>query len=328
MKRLLLLSFVFSSFVLSAQNYYDNEANKSIRTETEESTDIYKVETNRFGGNWFVTLGGGGQIYFGDHDKQVSFSNRLTPAIDFGVGKWFTPGIGVRLMYTGDYVKGATKRENDAIPGAHRISNEFYPGISEEHNLCKQQFSYFHVHGDVMFNLSHLLLGYVDGGRLWNVSPYVGLGMARVYESPKVDEVTFSYGILNSFNVAPAIDINLDVRSFMVNDRFDGEIGGRKQEGLLSATVGISYKFGKRNWDRSTKTYIYDETELNNLRRQFDELDAENQRLREALAAGNRAEAKRIIEKMQVPSPLLVTFQINKSNLSNEARANLGMLAE
>ena len=37
----------------------------------EESTD--NVEINSFWSNWFISAGGGAQIYFGDHDRQASF---------------------------------------------------------------------------------------------------------------------------------------------------------------------------------------------------------------------------------------------------------------
>ena len=38
-------------------------------TETVEySADKFKVETNRFWSNWFISVGGGGQVFFGDHD--------------------------------------------------------------------------------------------------------------------------------------------------------------------------------------------------------------------------------------------------------------------
>ena len=324
MKKLLLLLFVFSGLALNAQENYENGENKSVRTEVVENSDLFKVETNRFGGNWFITVGGGAQMYFGDHNKQMKFTDRLTPAIDAGFGKWFTPGIGIRLMYSGYKAKGVTKMGS----GAHNVSNQLYPGIDPKHNLVEQKFNYFHLHGDVMFNLTHLLLGYKDGGRTWGVIPYAGLGLARVYENPKVEEAVITIGLLNSFRISNAFDINLDVRGFMVNDRFDGEGGGRLQEGVLSATLGLSYRIGKKIWDRSKTVYVYDDTELNNLRRQFDELDAENQKLKEALAAGNQKEAETIIEKMQVAAPLLVTFKINKSDLSKEARVNLGMLAE
>ena len=40
----------------------------------EESTE--NVEINSFWSNWFISAGGGAQIYFGDHDRQASFGCR------------------------------------------------------------------------------------------------------------------------------------------------------------------------------------------------------------------------------------------------------------
>lgn len=39
----------------------------------------------------------------------MKFGDRLSPALDIGFGKWFTPGIGVRFMYSGLTIKGATQ---------------------------------------------------------------------------------------------------------------------------------------------------------------------------------------------------------------------------
>ena len=44
--------------------------------------DRYKVETNHFFDNWFVSGGFGGEIIFGNHDKQVKFFDRIAPALD------------------------------------------------------------------------------------------------------------------------------------------------------------------------------------------------------------------------------------------------------
>ena len=59
-------------------------------SETEEkveySSDKYKVETNRFWSNWFVSVGGGAQMYFGNHDKQADFGDRLGGALELRYG--------------------------------------------------------------------------------------------------------------------------------------------------------------------------------------------------------------------------------------------------
>ena len=102
--------------------------NGDITEKVEYTDDKYKVETNHFWDNWFITVGAGPQMMFGDHDKQVGFGKRISPSLDIAVGKWFTPGLGLRLQYSGlqakgftmdpfaDYVKG-TQRENRCLTG-------------------------------------------------------------------------------------------------------------------------------------------------------------------------------------------------------------------
>ncbi|HJC93485.1 MAG TPA: cell envelope biogenesis protein OmpA, partial [Candidatus Phocaeicola excrementigallinarum] len=87
-----------------------NTVNSDGYTETVEySNDKYKVETNRFWSNWFISVGAGPQVLFSDHDRQMKFGERISPALDIAVGKWFTPGIGVRFMYSGLSLDGATQ---------------------------------------------------------------------------------------------------------------------------------------------------------------------------------------------------------------------------
>ena len=69
--------------------------------EKENAAKSYRVETNRFGANWFISGGIGAQMYFGDNDGKADFGKRLAPALDIAVGKWFTPGIGLRVAYNG-----------------------------------------------------------------------------------------------------------------------------------------------------------------------------------------------------------------------------------
>ncbi|MBP8743059.1 MAG: OmpA family protein [Acidaminococcaceae bacterium] len=297
----------------------------TMEEKVEYSEDKFKVETNRFWSNWFITVGGGAQIYFGDHDKQSKFGDRLAPALDVMVGKWFTPGIGLRIGYSGLKVKGATKHPNDPNYESSHGTGEPVDGGQAPHYLEKQKFDMANFHADVLFNFSNLFFGY-NPERVWNSSPYVGLGWARVWKSPSAKEVSANIGWLNSFRLSDAFDVNLDVRGMFVNDRFDSEGGGRFGEGNLSATVGFTYKFKQRSWGRSKTVYRYDYGDLEGMRQKLNDMSAENERLKRALAEGKKQEAHTIVKKMAAAN--LVTFQINKTKLSNEARANLGMLAE
>lgn len=288
-------------------------------TETVEySTDKFKVETNRFWSNWFVSAGGGVNLYFGDHDKQVKFGKRLAPAVDVAIGKWFTPGIGVRFAYSGLSVKGATQT------GIHSTGEEVPGKGGYGYWLTKQKFNFFNFHLDAMFNMSNLLFGY-NPNRVYSLSPYVGLGVMKTNDTPKATEIAGHFGLLNSFRLCDALDLNLDIRGTLVSDAFDGEAYGRGGEGMLSATVGLTYKFKKRGWDKAKTVVRIDNRAINALRQQLADAEAENDRLKRALAEGNRQKAKEIVTKA---SANLVTFPIGKATLSNEARANLSLMAE
>lgn len=187
--------------------------------------------------NWFVSAGAGAQIYFGDHDKQASFGKRLAPNLDIAVGKWFSPVFGARLMYSGLQVKGATQS------GIY-TTGEVLGGI-EKGWTSRQKFNLMNLHADALFNMSSVFCG-TDESHLWNCSPYIGIGVAHIMDSPTTSKVSGNLGLFNAFNVCKAIDINLDIRSMFVSDKFDGERGGRKGEAMLSLSVGVSYKFGGR----------------------------------------------------------------------------------
>ena len=65
-------------------------AQPKVKTDTtvtvEYNSDKYIVETAPFKANWFVGIDGGAQIYFGEHDKQCKFGDRLAPALNIYVG--------------------------------------------------------------------------------------------------------------------------------------------------------------------------------------------------------------------------------------------------
>ena len=58
------LGFVAASTAFAQESVQSADATESV----EYSTDKYKVETNSFWDNWFISIGAGGQVYFGDTD--------------------------------------------------------------------------------------------------------------------------------------------------------------------------------------------------------------------------------------------------------------------
>jgi outer membrane protein OmpA-like peptidoglycan-associated protein len=299
---------------------------KDVQTTVVESTDKYEVGTKRFWNNWFISAGAGGQMYFGDYDREVHIGRRIAPALDIAVGKWFTPGMGIRFMYNGLSMKGATRVGDNGDPMTH-ATDHVYDGRNGV-PVNGQKFNFANVHADAMFNLSQLLFGYNEK-RVWSFIPYVGLGWMWTWQQPRTHELSGNLGVLNSFRVCSAIDINLEVRGVMVNDRFDGENGGRHEEGLLAVTAGLTYRFGKSGWSRSkTTTIVYNENTLRDLRERLNVMGAENERLKNELVAANNKQPEKEMELGVVTSDYMVAFPIGKSTLSNEARINLGFQAD
>ena len=115
--------------------------------EKENAAKSYRVETNRFGANWFISGGVGAQMYFGDNDGKADFGKRLAPALDIAVGKWFTPGIGLRLAYNGLQAKGAAPSADARYAKGGTYSNGYY----------KQKWNMANFHGDVLYRPAGLL---------------------------------------------------------------------------------------------------------------------------------------------------------------------------
>lgn len=251
--------------------------------QVEESTDKYKVETNHFFDNWIFGAGAGGQIYFGDHDRQQTIGKLVTPTFNVYLGKWFTPGIGVRAGFTGSSMKGLTQTNKDLTHSTGKVFD-----ISR--NLYYQEFDYYHLNADVMLNLTNIFLGYKEK-RFYNLTTYGGLGWIMSTDKPREDELTAVGGFLNSFRLGSALDLTLDLRAIMINDRFDHEIGDANVDGVFSASIGLVYKFNKRNWGRSSAKQVavptYDESELNALRQKLDEASRNNASLSQQLANAN-----------------------------------------
>ena len=195
------------------------------------------VETNHFADDCFMSVGLGTQMYFGDHNRQMNIGQLLTPALDMAVGKWFTPEVGARFMYSGLSAKGATQN----------LSHSTGVVYDADKLLYKQKFNLSNFHVDVLFNFSNLLFGY-DENRLYSACPYVGLGWMVTWDTPRAHKLNANLGVLNTYKLSHCLDLNLDIRSAVVNDGMDGEKGGYKGEGTFSVTLGISYKLGgKKN---------------------------------------------------------------------------------
>ena len=312
--------------------------------------DKYKVETNHFGDNWFITLQGGVQMLFGDHSKQMNFGDRLTPAATIAFGKWFTPTIGVRARFTGWELKGVSGHTK-SIPGNYQgfivgaKDGGAVTGATQNEGATKRvgypmyqtNMQYLNTSVDVMFDVVNLFGGYQED-RFFHLMPYVGIGWGHSFNQPfhteggvlkeqrQSNEATINGGLIAACRLSDALWLHLSADAFYANDRFDGQVGGRWGEGVLQTQVGITYNLPGRGWNRShTTTITYNEALLKSLRDRVNELQHANKVLGDKLANRRQvADAKEII----IAGPLLVSFEIDTWELTNMDKVNLGFLAD
>jgi hypothetical protein len=145
----------------------------------EVPVEKYSVATNSFWSNWFWQVNVAGTSFFDNgekwHNPIKGYRTNLGASI--AVGKWFTPGLGLRTKVNG-------------IWGRQILGND------KKANAMK----YWTVNEQVLFNLSNLFCGYSDT-RVWNFIPYIGGGLSR---NMSEDDYAFglNFGILNTWRLS------------------------------------------------------------------------------------------------------------------------------
>ena len=271
-------------------------------------------ETNRLFDNIFVGIAGGVNLYFGENDSEGKFGKRLAPALDIHDGKWFTPSVGARVGYAGLQAKGWTAANSLYAKGA-------------DGNLFKEKFGVMYLHADAMWNLSNALSGYRED-RTWNFVPYAGVGWARSYGNDTHDnEIGFDVGLLNVVRLCKSLDLTIEARCLLVNQRFDGVSGGRLGEGMLSVTAGLAYKFNRRGFKRASNVQPIDITpylnRIRGLEENNSELASKNSVLNDENEKLRNAPAKVVVEQKVSASPVVLFFKIGKATLDSKELTNL-----
>jgi outer membrane protein OmpA-like peptidoglycan-associated protein len=179
-------------------------------------------ETNRFGDNWFIGVGGGINIFLNE-----GFDIAISPSIDANFGKWFTPSVGMRAGYQG-------------------FSTQVMAGDDA------RKFGYMYFHGDFLWNMSNALSGYKET-RFWNLVPYAHAGYFRTYGlngSNFIDnEIAAGAGLLHNLRLIDRLDLIIDMRATIVNGRAIGSDGVSL---LPSVTAGLAVDLGFPNFVRTS----------------------------------------------------------------------------
>lgn len=290
-------------------------------TWTQSSTnDKYRVLTNRFWNNCFFNIGGGVGIFCGDHTYKMDFGDRVFGTFNAALGKWFTPGIGARIGAQFDHVHKLAGTD------VHSYGNY---GRFDDTSYNESKFKSWNFCGDVLFNLSNMFCGY-NPNRFWSFIPYAGVGYIVTRDTPKRNSPDASIGILNSFRLGKTVDLNLDVRSKAFTDSYDGYVEGHDNDGIITASLGLTIRLGKQGWNKQTPgnpNLKFTEADMDAIRGKMNDLIRDNENLKNSLA-NQKVQIDTLIKKKTIVAPCMVLYEINKSVLRNDMRVILKFFAE
>lgn len=275
-------------------------------------TEKYSVATNSFWSNWFIQIGADWNAWYSDqeHGRNEASSPlkrfRTNPGASFAIGKWFTPGIGLRTKVQGIW----GKRVGDTDNHASRLDNGNKYWIAQE---------------QVMFNLSNLLCGYNEN-RVWNVIPFIGAGVGRSMSKDKY-ATGLSAGIQSSWKLCKNLGVYLEAGWNRYEAGLDG-FDSKNDRGFweshdnnLYAEVGLNFNLGKATWSKTPDVEAINaqhQAALDALNAKLRDSEAENARLREELANQKPAETPSESVKQLVNTPVSVFFNINKSTIASQ----------
>lgn len=277
-------------------------------------------ETNRFFDNIFIGVAGGVNVYEGEFDTQAPFGDRIAPALDVNIGKWFTPSVGARIGYSGLNAKGYALKDSPYAKGA------------AEKGYYTEKFGVAFIHADAMWNISNAIGGYKET-RTWNFVPFVGGGVARSYANDRTgNEFAAHVGLLNNIRLCDLLDLTLEARQMFVNQRFDQVTGGRRREGMSSVTVGLTFKLNRRGFNRVQTVPAIDPTEFLDKIKALENANSSLENRNKALVDENTALKNRKPETVTVKeisaTPVVVFFNIGKATVSKKDKINLEYVAD
>lgn len=174
--------------------------------------------------NWFLEVKGGTSAFLGSPVGCGDLFDRLTPAVQVGIGKWFTPAVGGRIEFQGCQFKNA------------------------EFATMKYQF----IHADFMYNLTAFIRQNELGLSRWDVIPFLGIGMAhnsdwsRGNGSGTNHPFAFAYGLEARYRITNRLHLLAELSGMTTMKNFDA-IGSSSRFGdnMLTLSAGLSVTIGK-----------------------------------------------------------------------------------
>ncbi|MBP5539453.1 MAG: DUF3575 domain-containing protein [Bacteroidales bacterium] len=192
---------------------------------------------NKIWENLFVSVSGGVSAVMEIADIKTMGA---APAIEFNLGKWFSPQFAMRL--------GVQGLSMVAFLRDPRLGFAEVPIQRGDQIRYRFENRYFFVHADFLWNLNNTFSPY-DYNRFWNIIPYYQFGVMQGFRTsgtPYKQEYSLGYGLINTFRLSDRLNLFLDVKGNYIRHRM---LRSTTNNGLMfTALAGISCDVGKKNY--------------------------------------------------------------------------------
>lgn len=226
--------------------------------------DRYRVVTNRFWDNWWVYGDIGMHTFRGDWSGNGKFKETLSPDFTVGLGKWFTPGFGIKAQFGMGNSRGFTE-----IWTPYAVGSEDNPMLKADGTpYWKLKTKWWDINANVVFNISRILYaweGYGSDERFNQLFLSLGIGGVHHYDKGLENEEwgDHYYGPRNEwygnvelqysrfFNKNKAWSLDVKLRGRFYETHYDlSPIAGRRWDYNLGVSIGVTYYIKRRGWER------------------------------------------------------------------------------
>lgn len=240
---------------LQAQN---KEVDKTVKMDTIH-VDYKTRYTAPFWSNFYIEADFAGRMLMGADDASLSFGDRLKPGFSVTVGKWFHPDFAVRLNFAGSRLKGWNSgptgiyaQNDDWVEGVDPVQEYWNSQGVDTQNGYRQDIKYYELNADFLFDLYNIFTSNKRLNRKWTAQGYVGIGMLRAAKYHGMEDnvkVGLRLGLIGNYNITDRLGAHLTIGGEITDANFTGELGkGDKFAGILSGTVGLSYRIGRQGY--------------------------------------------------------------------------------
>ncbi|MBR4995600.1 MAG: OmpA family protein [Alistipes sp.] len=280
------------------------------------------IMNNGFWANWEIGVAGGVNATawnkYGGVDNQTEIGDKGWQ-VEGNLTKWFNPIVGARVQ-----VMGGKLNQSDDYG---RDSKWIMP------------------HVDGLVNLSNWIGGYRED-RVYYAKLFAGFGVnfVNVGEN-RADGFAATGGLINTFRVCKQLDINLELKGVLTPGRDMpadvAALGIGKYGQMYAATLGLAYRFNKRDW---SKAYSQEEVDgylaaiaaleagladaHRNAGKLAERLAAQKAATDQALKDNEALRAELAKRKNSVVSSTALFFNLNSARLLDRAKSSMQILAE